>query len=105
MNRLDEKLSLNSPVNQSNDTSEAAKGDGGGHVSSLSLLLLGYAARLAHHVDESHNQRSETDTAKGVCESSLGGTSCSTTWHSTWLSCTEEPTTVNTCDDGVNGVL
>lgn len=51
-----EKFLLDSPINQSNDTSQAAKRDGGGHIPSLSLLLLSYADGLAYHIDESDDQ-------------------------------------------------
>ena len=98
-------LLLNSPINQANNTPEAAKRNGSGYIPSLSLLLLSYAACLAHHINESHNQGSEADAAKGVCESPSGCTPCSTTWHSAWLSSTEEPTAINTCDNGVNRIL
>ena len=98
-------LLLNSPINQANNTPEAAKRNGSGDIPSLSLLLLSYAARLAHHINESHNQGSEADAAKGVCKSPPGCTPCGTTWHSTWLSGTEEPAAIDTCDNGVNRIL
>ena len=98
-------FSLNGPIDQSDDTSEAAERNGGSHIPSLSLLLLSYATCLAHHVNESHNQRSKADTAKGVCKSSLCCASCGTTWHSTWFSSTEEPAAIDTGDDGVDRVL
>ena len=98
-------FSLNGPVDQSNDTSKAAERDGGSHIPSLSLLLLGYATCLAHHVDERHDQRSKADTAKGVRKSSPGCAPCGATWHSTWLSSAEEPATIDTGDDGVDRVF
>ena len=98
-------LLLNSPINQANNTPEAAKRNGGGYIPSLSLLLLSYAACLAHHINESHNQGSKADAAKGVCKSPPGCTPCGTTWHSTRLSGTEEPATIDTCDNGVNRIL
>ena len=98
-------FSLNGPIDQSNDTSEAAERDGSYHIPSLSLLLLSYATCLAHHVNESHDQRSKADTAKGVCESSPCGAPCGTAWHSTWFPSTEKPAAIDTSDDGVDRVL
>ena len=96
---------LNSPINQPNYTSEAAKRNGCGYIPSLSLLLLSYAECLAHHINKSHNQGSEADAAKGVCKCPPGCTPCGTTWHSAWLSGTEEPAAIDTCDNGVNRIL
>ena len=98
-------LLLNSPINQPNNASEAAKRNGGGCIPSLSLLLLSYAECLAHHINESHNQGSKADAAKGVRKSPPGCTPGGTTWHSTWLSGTEEPAAIDTCDNEVNRVL
>lgn len=100
-----DELLLNSPINQSNDTSKAAECDGGGYIAPLSLLLLSYANCLAHHVYESHNKRSKADTAKGVRKSSPGRAPCGTTWHSTRFPSTEEPAAIDPRDDGVDCVL
>ena len=96
---------LNSPINQSNDALKATERDGGGYVPLLSLLLLSYATCLAHHVDESHNQWSEADTAKGVCQSSPCRSSCGPTWHSTWLPSTEEPAAIDSRNDGMDCIF
>ncbi len=96
---------LNSPVDQADDTTQDAKCDRTARISLPSLGRLRNATRLADHIDQRHDQRPETDTAKRVRQRPPGSPSRGTRWHSSRFPCAEEPRSVDAGDDGVDGVL
>ena len=97
--------SLYGPINQANNAAEEAESNRCYHVTSLRLLLLSNADRLANHVDDGNNQRTETDAAKRVGERAPRCTTSSATGHTTWLSCAKEPRAVHARNNGMHCVF
>lgn len=52
------------PIEQANETAKTAEHDSPDYVAVLCTLALSDAARLAQHIDDCHDERAETDTAK-----------------------------------------
>lgn len=96
---------LHRPVQQADDTLQTTKCNRGHDVPLLSLLLLCNTHSLAYHIDQRHDQRAKTDTAKRVRHRSAESASCRPTGHTAGLAGHEEPGTIDAGDDAVDGVL